>query len=122
MSASDSIQGDDDMTCLDEARKSSSSQETAVPTRTLLSKPSAYFKSKIDALRRPSRLMTKTTIHLQPSQEGVGQIPFVPLSRIVYPPKPLVYSPIEPIKPPPTTNKLLHRLSMPLLRSNPSHH
>ncbi|KAG1436194.1 hypothetical protein G6F56_013661 [Rhizopus delemar] len=86
--------------------------------KTLLSKSSAFIKSKL-FFKRPTKVMMKTTICLQPQQNTLST-PSIPQPTIVYPPKPLVYSPVEPIEQEPT--RLFHRFSMPLLKSNTSHH
>ncbi|CAO3660410.1 unnamed protein product [Rhizopus stolonifer] len=86
--------------------------------KTLLSKSSAFIKSKL-FFKRPTKVMMKTTICLQPQQNTLST-PSIPQPTIVYPPKPLVYSPVEPIEQEPT--RLFHRLSMPLLKSNTSQH
>jgi hypothetical protein len=64
----------------------------------------------------------KTTITLQPQQQTVSA-PFIPPTITQYPPKPLVYSPVEPMHEPITQSKqLFHRISMPLLKSSNQHH
>jgi hypothetical protein len=72
--------------------------------------------------RQPTKVMMKTTITLQPQQQTVSA-PFIPPTITQYPPKPLVYSPVEPMHEPITQSKqLFHRISMPLLKSSNQHH
>lgn len=75
--------------------------------------------------QQPKKLMMKTTISIPSTNTITARSSFSPLlstpaTITQYPPKPLVYSPIEPI---PNTSSdeqnakpLLHRISMPLLR------
>ncbi|KAI9272460.1 hypothetical protein BY458DRAFT_508858 [Sporodiniella umbellata] len=100
----------------------------------LLRRSSAFLRSKFDSFRTsgskrsihssnsshspPTKIMMKTTISLQPPQQTVSA-PFIPPTITQYPPKPLVYSPIEPIHDPP--KQIFHRISMPLLKSHHQH-
>jgi hypothetical protein len=62
----------------------------------------------------------KTTINLgntHPYSNTPSSIPPVrPPTITQYPPKPLVYSPVEPLPEEPKQKTLLHRISMPLMR------
>lgn len=125
-----------------------SSSRRSVTAGELLRKSSAFLKSKFDSLKKtntnksqldvsnpqtngngPTKLVMKTTISIPSTTTRAsslsprGGIPPPTHSPAItqYPPKPLVYSPIEPIPPhtPTTSNTskpLLHRISMPLLR------
>ncbi|CAO3681909.1 unnamed protein product [Rhizopus stolonifer] len=100
----------------------------------LLRRSSAFLRSKFESFkgtgskrsvhsssshRPPSKVMMKTTITLQPPQKTVSA-PFIPPAITQYPPKPLVYSPVEPIHKSDQSKQLFHRISMPLLKSH--HH
>ncbi|CAO3648271.1 unnamed protein product [Mucor hiemalis] len=115
------------------SKRSSSASE-------LFRRSSAFLRSKFDIFRagkpeeeqeqestdhsrQPKKLMMKTTISIPSTNTITARSSFSPLlstpTITQYPPKPLVYSPIEPI--PNTSDKqnakpLLHRISMPLLR------
>ncbi|KAG0863722.1 hypothetical protein G6F57_013117 [Rhizopus arrhizus] len=97
--------------------------------KNLFNKSSAFIKSKIESLRNlasiePSakKVMMKTTIHFEPRPHTqLTPLPFMPPTITHYPPKPLVYSPIEPLQPPSNKQLLFHRLSMPLMKAY-NHH
>ncbi|OBZ89645.1 hypothetical protein A0J61_02303 [Choanephora cucurbitarum] len=116
----------------------------------LLRRSSAFLKSKFDAFKkhrpedtpisiaphqstpalvspqpntRATKVLMKTTIAIPSNHSGSTHhsIPTpIPPTITQYPPKPLVYSPIEPIVQPDETpsdhKRLLHRISMPLMR------
>ncbi|KAI9470876.1 MAG: hypothetical protein EXX96DRAFT_586045 [Benjaminiella poitrasii] len=126
-------------------KQQQSSNETSKRASTasdLLRRSSAYLKSKLELIKktnqnrsrssssshhpelRPTKLLMKTTISI-PSSTATKLTSTNPSSSIIpslttitqYPPKPLVYSPIEPISDEsPTQKPLLHRISMPLMR------
>lgn len=117
----------------EESTYSRQSSRRSVSASDLLRKSSAFLKSKFDSLKKtptreqdpsisassPTKLIMKTTISI-PSTARSASNPVSPPSAsspalTQYPPKPLVYSPIEPI-PVSTSKPLLHRLSMPLLK------
>ncbi|KAI8364328.1 hypothetical protein EDC96DRAFT_511340 [Choanephora cucurbitarum] len=105
---------------------------SSVSASDLLRRSSAFLKSKFDAFKKPSstslaqpntkatKVLMKTTIAIPSNPTYHHTIPTpTPPTITQYPPKPLVYSPIEPIVQPdePSDHKrLLHRISMPLMR------
>ena len=119
------------------SKRSSSASE-------LFRRSSAYLRSKFDILRggttattshldntiidttrQPKKAIMKTTISIPMKSSSFTTSPILSTPTITqYPPKPLVYSPIEPIPTDTNTNQhqhhhikpLLHRISMPLLR------
>ncbi|KAG0788470.1 hypothetical protein G6F57_008358 [Rhizopus arrhizus] len=115
----------------------SNSRQRTSSASDLLKRSSAFLRSKFESLksnkrsstasftpshRQPTKVMMKTTITLQPQQQTVSA-PFIPPTITQYPPKPLVYSPVEPMHEPITQSKqLFHRISMPLLKSSNQHH
>jgi hypothetical protein len=93
----------------------------------------ATATNTIDTNKQPTKFLMKTTISIPSAQQQYSGTTTArssyspslppPNTTIItqYPPKPLVYSPIEPIIPSNTNDErtqkpLLHRLSMPLLR------
>ncbi|KAI8992378.1 hypothetical protein BDB01DRAFT_778265 [Pilobolus umbonatus] len=106
----------------------------------LLRRSSAFLRTKFDQLKKngtkshdnlrkdmpPTKVIMKTTIQLnnnsyQPStsSRSVSSSLMRPPTITQYPPKPLVYSPVEPIGDEPI-KPLLHRISMPLMRKSPT--
>ncbi|KAI8878230.1 hypothetical protein K501DRAFT_287974 [Backusella circina FSU 941] len=99
----------------------------------LLRRSSAFFKSKFNQFKAnrshdnlsqpPTRVIMKTTISLgntlpygNNSTPPSSIPPIRPPTITQYPPKPLVYSPVEPLPEEPKQKTLLHRISMPLMR------
>ncbi|KAI8079674.1 uncharacterized protein B0P05DRAFT_541550 [Gilbertella persicaria] len=89
----------------------------------LLRRSSAYLKSKLDLLKKkeeekPTKMLMKTTISIPTAAKLRTTSMPTPPTITQYPPKPLVYSPIEPIvqQTPQDHKRLLHRISMPLMR------
>ncbi|KAI7899957.1 uncharacterized protein BX663DRAFT_519111 [Cokeromyces recurvatus] len=119
--------------------KTSNTSKQSSTASAFLRRSSAYLKSKLDSIRKnnkpnhndvqrpkPTRLLMKTTISIpstvtKPKTNPSVIPPSLTTTTITqYPPKPLVYSPIEPIITPSedkeSTKPLLHRISMPLIR------
>lgn len=114
------------------------SSKRSVSAGDLLRKSSAFLKSKFDSLKKnksqgdnlihidnhqsPTKLIMKTTISIPSTARSSTFSPVLTTKTsptiTQYPPKPLVYSPIDPIPNNHTSSSkpLLHRLSMPLIR------
>ncbi|GAA5807130.1 hypothetical protein MFLAVUS_000481 [Mucor flavus] len=111
----------------------------SVSASDLLRKSSAFLKLKFDSLKKnksqgdqiiidnniennnrsPTKLLMKTTISIPSTARTSTFSPVLtnPPTITQYPPKPLVYSPVDPIPNNQHSSKpLLHRISMPLLR------
>ncbi|KAI8367713.1 hypothetical protein BD560DRAFT_490389 [Blakeslea trispora] len=73
------------------------------------------YRSAGDLLRKSS-VYLKNKFYHDPSKLKTKKSSLYPQSVMQYPPKPLVYQPIQPILEEKMPSKTLHRLSMPLLK------
>ncbi|CEP16920.1 hypothetical protein [Parasitella parasitica] len=125
----------------DSTRQRSTASKRSSSASDLFRRSSAYLRSKLDFIRKnkshdeyyfkdhtrtpidvaekPTKLFMKTTISIPSiiNTKPNSTLSSNPPTIMQYPPKPLVYSPIEPITDMNHESKpLLHRISMPLMR------